>query len=407
MSSSKKILVTILLLILISSLVDFQSAIRNFSYLLIIVYPIFLILFKPQIIKKDKLMMSFLIYVFWSFFLVICHSFIFESFLFHFVGMLVPNMYLFFWYFFSIETKNNFKLYDYLWIMNVFYFVVGILGIIQFHFSKDLYGIVTSSEVLATKDLDFISFRVTSITGSPQVYGLAMVLISILNLDYFLKTKSKRCLFASIFFLICAIYSQNKSVGALFCFYLIASYFLFGKKYKTIKYLAALIVVLIIFNISYFLELFFRTSTFDGLVQSEKIGRITIYKDLLTNTNPMTGQGWGRFNSAVTKIFGLENLNPESFFLLIYGESGIVVLLLLMSFIYKNLKLTDKFWWPLIIIFTLQFVFVHAAISPFIFPFFFILFLRNWQERGGTVIKNKLGDKILRKGQLIDSRISN
>ena len=378
MSLNKKYFpIIIIILIFISSLYDFGGLLRKLCYLLIIIYPFILIGFKSKIIK-DKLLHIYLLFIALGLLTFLMHSLAYKSFILHFAGLITATMYMSFWYIFLIVNKKKFKYIYFINTLNTVYFMIGTLGVIQQHFSRNLYGFIDNRYVQILGDLDYIAFRSTSVTGSSQVFGITMILTCLINLDLFFKLKIKKYLIIGLVFLIFSFYSQQKSVVLLFLSYLFLASFNFKESKKLLFGFLSITSIFIIYNFDTIL-LLFRLDSISILINSELSGRLTIYSDIFSKTNILIGNGWGTYNNFIGSIFNLENNNPESFILLLYAESGIFVVLGFCYFLMKNLLASEKKNRPIIITFILHFFFVHTALSPFVFPFFLLLFLRLLQ----------------------------
>ena len=107
MNLSKKTNTFILLSIFISSFFDVNGLLRKFAYLLIIIYPFFYFFFKPKIFSRDKLMPLFVLYLILCVSIVILHSFLSSTAHIYFSGMIAANMYLIYWYVFSIINNGK------------------------------------------------------------------------------------------------------------------------------------------------------------------------------------------------------------------------------------------------------------------------------------------------------------
>ncbi|PZV81472.1 hypothetical protein CLV31_1103 [Algoriphagus aquaeductus] len=364
----KFIILYILLALILTSFFDYNNLVRLSVYFFIFSFS-FVRLSKLNFNSLSKIELSIVLLLILSFIDLVVHLSFGYQFLFLFTGLLMIWSYFVFWILFPVE-KFEFNLY--LNIINVFYLFVAILGVLQFFLSKDLFGFIVSEEIDKIKDLDFILFRATSVTGSPQVYGLCLVVISIINFHVFLNFRKFIHLILFLIFILSAVLSFNKSVGFIFLFYLL--YFLLFRRLRFYSlFIFFMIFTLIFIYFDVFLDFFFRFSSVDRLVESESGGRLFIYSRILNEVNLVFGEGWGKFNNSVSFMFNETYLNPESFIFQIYGESGIFGLIPFCILIYLLFLLTNKFSRPLFLIFIVQLVFVHAVLSPFIFPLVFLV----------------------------------
>lgn len=377
MSLNKKYFSIIIILFFISSLYDFGGSIRKLCYLLIIIYPLILISFKSQIIN-DKLLHIYFLFIALCLLIFLIHSLVYNSFILHFAGFITATMYMSFWYIFLIVNKKKIEYIYFISIINTLYFIVGILGVIQQHFSRNLFGLINNKYVELLTGVDHIIFRSTSVTGSSQVFGITMILTCLINLDLFFNLKKKKNLIIGLLFFLFSLYSQQKSVVFLFLLYLFFASFYFKESKKILFTFIGITSLIVIYNLDIILSLF-RLDSILFLINSELSGRLTIYSDIFSRTEVLIGNGWGTYNNFIGSLFNFDNNNPESFILLLYAESGFFVVLIFCYFLMKNLLASKKKHWPIMIAFIIQFFFVHAALSPFVFPFFLLLFLRLFQ----------------------------
>ena len=331
MSLNKKYFSIIIILIFISSLYDFSGLIRKLCYLLIIIYPLILISFKSQLIN-DKLLHIYFLFIALGFLLFLIHSLVYNSFILHFAGFVTATMYTSFWYTFLIINKKKFKYIYFINILNTVFFIIGTLGVIQQHFSRNLFGLINNKYVELLTGVDHIIFRSTSVTGSSQVFGITMILTCLINLDLFFKLKIKKYLIIGLVFLIFSFYSQQKSVVFLFLLYLFFASFYFKESKKILFTFIGITSLIVIYNLDIILSLF-RLDSILLLINSELSGRLTIYSDIFSRTNMFIGNGFGTYNNFIGSIFNFENNNPESFMLLLYAESGIFVVLFFLLFL--------------------------------------------------------------------------
>ena len=251
--------------------------------------------------------------------------------------------------------------------------IVATLGLIQFFISRDLFGFIPRvglyDELYENKS---ITFRVSSILFSSQVYALFCVAYSIITIekkDLFSK-RYKYLIFIILF--IAAIFSGSKSTIAIILAYFIIKIIVM-RRYKI------LILSIIILSSVYILgsgivknqknSSVIRTIgwlwNLEEFKSNEQMGRISIYTNLLKNSNLLLGNFVGSTNSANPKY-----INPESYLLKLYSEGGLILVILFLIFYFHSLIALHKINKEDFIFFMtlfISFIFVHAFASPAFF----------------------------------------
>ena len=266
-------------------------------------------------------------------------------------------------------------------VFNILPIIIGLacLGIIQYHFSPDLFGFLKNSisnNILwanESSDLEYILFfRSTSILASPQVYGLfIMLFVFLIHRNQYINDWLQK-----ISILICfvgAAHSGNKMVYLLFLLYIIL---IFCEKYKIskIKALLNLIVGLfisgiILFELTTYFEFGILTRIFslDQIIEEESEGRLSIYLNMLSNSNWIFGEGPGTFSTSAAA--SKDNYKvAESYFLQFLLENGVIFFLILVSFCvflclreFKAKRINNLFF---LLAFFCSMIFVHAHTDP-------------------------------------------
>lgn len=257
--------------------------------------------------------------------------------------------------------------------------IVACLGIIQYHVSPDLFGVLkysNSNNILwanETSNLEYLLFfRSTSILASPQVYGLFLMLF--IFLIYGNKFLTQRIQNISI--IICfvgAAHSGNKMVYLLLVLFLIL---VFIEKFRVSKIAAVFnLIISIVFlsSITYYLSTFFefgilkRIISIDQIIEEESDGRLSIYLNMFSNNNFFFGVGPGTFSTSASSLKDTYKV-AESYYLQYLLENGILFFLIFLAFClflflreFKAKRFKNLFF---LLAFFCSMIFVHAHTDP-------------------------------------------
>jgi hypothetical protein len=254
-------------------------------------------------------------------------------------------------------------------------YIIAIVGFVQYFYSPNLFGLLdgVSNGIDWAKNVPFteysLFFRASSLLGSPQVYGLFMVLSIIMILG---RHKKKSSIFGIVFLVFAGVLSGNKLFILILLLYAIYVFINISLK-------KSLLILVAIFFSSIFMYNLVLNNTFDNirvldrivsfdeiLEQESEDSRIDRYVKIILNSNVVIGDGFG------SKTATDENIKvAESYFFEIYAEVGIFGLLsfmlfLLISFMYAKTSLFHNIQIFMLLVILSMFV-VHAFNSPIFF----------------------------------------
>ncbi|MEO6981439.1 MAG: hypothetical protein ABI113_23795, partial [Mucilaginibacter sp.] len=258
--------------------------------------------------------------------------------------------------------------------------------------------------------LELVGFRPGALLNSPQVYGLFVIMASVISFEVYNRTKDKKFLIYGFAMIPLSLLSGNKSV--LFCILLYVLLnvrsFISVKNIFSGRALLIFIIVLvngiILFNFSAknktiannLNRILYVFDNSEGLKQSENRGRLKIYSEFVNPflENPekiVTGNGIGYYSSKARNGDDLTERDTESYILTVFGEYGLITLLLFMGIIVSSIYNAWKK--PFVInifivniILCSTFIFVHAFSHPIFFLFwpFILLPLMKSKEPSST-----------------------
>jgi hypothetical protein len=268
-------------------------------------------------------------------------------------------------------------------------FFVGALGIVQYFFSPTLFGWLEINnralEWAADKEFSSYSvwFRVFSLLGSPQVYGLFIALYVVVF--YLMSRYGALVKFAGLCFLMFAgLLSGNKSFVLIF----VAMMVFVGAKYMKRSAVAIMLTVAMVSALVVNAQKVIETlpvlerimSLEQALTQEQDDSRLGRYKYILDHTNPLVGNGLGSLTNRSAE--GIRA--AESYFLKIYYEVGVIPLLLFVIFLIDaaaRARIHRKYdTMAMIVLISLSMVVVHAFESPAFFMLWGLMlsaYLRN------------------------------
>jgi hypothetical protein len=274
--------------------------------------------------------------------------------------------------------------------------IISFLGIIQFHFSPNLFGLLDQSRsnnilwASGANTLDYLLFfRSTAIFSSPQVYGLFLILsIFLVHGNSYIGNWIQK--FSIFIIFIGAAHSGNKMIYVLFFLYLILVFIekFFKSGLKAFAYLGLIIPMffIIFFEITTYYEIGILTRIIDvdQIIDSESEGRLSIYKNIIANHNWIIGEGPGKFSS--TMAAGKSNYEvAESFLLQFVLENGIFFFLVFIFFLvylcireFTARRYNNLFF---LLAFLGSMIFVHAHTDP-VFFIFWGATINIWLNKG-------------------------
>ena len=252
--------------------------------------------------------------------------------------------------------------------------VVALAGIVEFHVSRDLFGLIprVGFDVLY-EDYSFF-YRTRSFLYSIQINALFLVTVFMLLCEHkFTKHKYvKFLLFAIVLYAM--ILTGSRTAVLLPLLYVIMKY---PKKFLILGLPAVLFlgaVGLTYFDISDNEQinrlLDFALASEDFV--SQNAGRLETQQGVLENANLFIGNGLGSTYSG-----SINYINPESYFVQIFSELGILGLMaLILSFIASIFRPGSRFK-IIIIVLLISGLIVHGLSSPFLFIFWVLIFSKE------------------------------
>lgn len=275
--------------------------------------------------------------------------------------------------------------------------IVGYLAVVQYFFSPSLFGLIGSNSYqgIWAENKSFFEyapfFRATSTLGSPQVLALFCALTLILCFRYKHIFNQHTFYFSVIGLFLGGVLSGGKS------FFLIVGLFFFftfwGRAFNKsyILLFIGLIFFALFFSINSITELvptLTRVFSFDLIVeQEERVSRISKYLYILSETNPLYGNGLGSITNQSSELLSAS----ESYFFKIYYEVGFLPILIFFVICFISLMKAlnrSKTDFLIICLIMIGMLIVHAFESP--------IFLIIWGYFLGEVIQPKY--RKLRKG---------
>ena len=249
--------------------------------------------------------------------------------------------------------------------------LIAILGICQFYFSPDIWGLINMNGpvdpyvVKASSDTfsNWIFYlRATSILASPQVFGLFMVLYSLILYSYVKKNTLNNILI--LIYLFSGAHSGNKSFFLILILYMMYYFIKSGSMHT--KIYICIITIFFLALIIYFSEyvtFLDRIVSVENIVDEEQDGRLSVYRELLEDVT-FVGTGAGSHMA----LDGMLSDRPaESYFLQILLELGIMPFFLFLSIFFLNLILNKRKGLNiLLVLIALSMIFVHCF-NAFIF----------------------------------------
>lgn len=274
--------------------------------------------------------------------------------------------------------------------------VIAILGILQFYVSPGLFGLIDMSGPVdpyvlkASSDTFsnwFLYLRATSILPSPQVFGLFMVLYSILLHTFTDIDKGNKILI--LIYLFSGAHSGNKSFFLILILYVMYYVYNHGNKiHKIITIITLFLGIVVIISFSEEINFLNRIFNFERIIEEEKQGRLSIYSDLLKNVS-FFGSGAGSYMT----LEGNLSENPaESYFLQILLELGIIPFLFFSFMLIANYfhKKINRKWNIILILIAISMVFVHCFNAFVFFPMWATFFLLPYDVRKNNKYKKEV-----------------
>ena len=249
----------------------------------------------------------------------------------------------------------------------------AVAGIIEFHISRDIFGLVPKVGNLELYDNFQLFYRTRSIFFSTQINALFMALSFILLLEFKIISNKFIKTLLIILFLYSLILTGSRTAAFIPLLYLIIKFPFksFAFLLPTFFLIASYIFVNNSNGISQSLlrQMDFITNTNEFVKGDSNTSRLSIQLNILKNSNLIIGNGMGSTYSKSE-----EYINTESYYIQIFSELGLIGLILLLnSFIYFYTYSIKKLKLIIAITFSTGFV-VHGLSSPYLLIFWIILF---------------------------------
>lgn len=313
----------------------------RYSYLFCIILGVFFFLRKRISCRSKTYFFSIVIYIL-SVVLSSSLLFLAEFNISIIMGTVIYILPLFYW---LLYDDRKISLYFPQIIMGLKYpvLLVAILGIVQFYVSPALFGIINLNDVVdpyvvkASSDTfsNWVFYlRATSILTSPQVYGLFMILYAISFFIY--ARKSVLNLLILSIYLFAGAHSGNKSFFLILLLY--GGYYLMKTGGIKSKICVLFVTISLLSLVIYFADevsFLSRIISVDNFADEEKEGRLSIYKNLLTDLS-FLGEGAGAHMALSGE---LSDQPAESYFLQVLVELGIIPFISFLSiFVFNYIK---------------------------------------------------------------------
>lgn len=286
-----------------------------------------------------------------------------------------------YWFVYFCKYDDNY-LTDVIGLSIPIVYVIGFLGVVQFFYSPTLFGLIemksNSLEWANNTTFDVYSafFRASSTLGSPQVYGLFMALCIVLIHSRTGKTSILACLgLAFLFF--SGLLSGNKSfVAVLFVHF---SWRIVARRGHMLR--NAIISLLAFIALAYgvgraveYVPILERFASIEQVVEQEEgDSRLGKYRFIISNTNPLVGNGLGTLTNRSAP--GIRA--AESYILKMYYEVGafvVAIFIVILLAAYLNASRSEiSGAKELIVLMFFSMIIVHAFDSPAFFLFWGIV----------------------------------
>ncbi len=257
---------------------------------------------------------------------------------------------------------------------HIFIAIIGaVAGIIEFHISRDIFGLVPKVGELELYDNFQLFYRTRSIFFSTQINALFMALSFILLLEFKIINNKVIKVLVLILFIYSLILTGSRTAAFIPLLYLIIKH-----PFKSFIFLLPIFFLItsyiFINNSNGISELLSRqmdliTNTNEFLKGDANNSRLSYQLKILDNSNLIIGNGMGSTYSKSERY-----LNTESYYLQIFSELGLIGLILLLSsftsfytYSVKKLKLI------IALAFSTGFI-VHGLSSPYLLIFWIMLF---------------------------------
>ena len=367
---------TLFFLIIFNVVLSHKFSLNNLYYVfggIYLVYNIINLFCINGLKKSNKYLILFILY----FFIILILNLIFP---FHGLKNSIVMFFSLIWipiFFISINSfKNiNFNFSKFLTFQIHLAFIVGLFGIIEFFFNRELYGLVPKIGYEALYYDLSLFYRTRSILYSIQVNALFCVLYLIILLEYDTINiyKPLKYIYAVVL-AVASVLTASKIVFLLFFLFIVIKYF----RSKTLLLLLVMTFILLSKSISdnnidyetSQMRLFAMLFDIENLALKENNSRLQTYSNVIDQSNFFYGNGLGGTYSKNSNY-----INPESYFLQIYSEGGIVCFILFIIFLIHKFFKTNFSNRILIFLLFISCFFVHAFASPVFFGIWSLIIL--------------------------------
>ena len=348
--------------LILSQLFGFGS----FYYFII---PVVLILefkkFNFKIEKKSSLIFLFLVFTFLLLLVNLFLEFSFEKIIMFLSIIWIPLILFFISNNSGVDSSKFFKLNTKIAV------IAAIVGIIEFHFSRNLFGLLPVVGYEELYENFTLFYRTRSFLYSIQINALFLALSLILILEFKIISNKFYC-FLTIVLIIYAMILTGSRIAIL----LPLLYYIVKFPIKSILVISPLIFLILVYfinqenilseNINRQFELF---SNFTQFISNQIDLRFSKQFAVLEQSNLILGNGIGSTYSGTEKY-----LNPESYYVQIYSEFGLIGLIFLISAFVLNYFNISKKLRPILLVMFISGFFVHGLSSPYLFMFWLIFY---------------------------------
>lgn len=309
---------------------------------------------------------------------------------------------------FKLDVVKWAKLIVYVGLVN------GVVCFVQYFISPTLFGIYNYSAY----QIEVVGYRPGALFGSPQVYGLFVVMASIVAFELYAYSRKNLFLIFGFVLIPMAFLSGNKSV--LFCIvlYCMLRFLSIVSTRNIFSWRLPVFVILILLlgfsftgltesnniisdNLNRIARVFTDN---DNLAKVESEGRLRIYSDFFESYNHnlpaiVVGNGIGHYSSlARDGEAGSNQGATESFILMVFGEYGIIIFIIYsiiwIRSIFNSKYLKSSFSFLNVnLILGITLVFVHAFAHP--------IFLLFWPFILGSILGEDYVSSTLKKNNTL------
>lgn len=349
--------------------------------------------------KVGKKYLPFLILFVYSFFLLIINliiEFNFDKIIMFISLFWIPVL-------FFLKANNGVLKLSSLLKLHVFIAIIGaIAGLIEFHFSRDIFGLVPKLGNLELYENFELFYRTRSIFFSSQINSLFMALSFILLLEFNIINNKLIKVLILLLFTYALILTGSRTAVFIPILYIVFKYPL-----KSSIVLFPLFLLFFIYfqsnfssNISDLISRQFDfILDFNKFVAGSNSDRLSRQFEVFADSNIILGNGIGSTYSGSDSY-----INAESYYVQIFSELGLIGLIfLVLSFISLYFYSKPKLKIIIVVMFLSGFV-VHGLSSPYLLMFYLILFTNEHSFKFGDSQKRRGTKRWIEYGKMPNFR---